>query len=141
MPQRSGHGFPRPAVLRDPCLLYSRSPPRIGRKACHGNSEQSPRPRWRHAGWFTAKKDFVGTAPGPARLWFTVGKGIVTEVFYPRIDIPQVRDMGLIIADGKGFWWELKALPETTLHFTFYWRDTGQWQGEDFSITLQGENT
>jgi glucoamylase len=31
--------------------------------------------------------------------------------------------------------------PGTTLHFTFYWRDTGQWQGEDFSITLQGESS
>ena len=34
-----------------------------------------------------------------------------------------------------------KMAPGTTLQFTFYWRDTGQWQGEDFSITLQGENS
>ncbi len=78
-------------------------------------ASKAPSPAWRHPVWSTAKKDLVGTAPGPARLWFTVGKGIVTEVFYPRIDIPQVRDMGLIIADGKGFWQELKALPEPQL--------------------------
>ena len=78
-------------------------------------ASKAPSPTWRHPVWSTAKKDLVGTAPGPARLWFTVGKGIVTEVFYPRIDIPQVRDMGLIIADGKGFWQELKALAEPQL--------------------------
>ena len=78
-------------------------------------ASKAPSPTWRHPVWSTAKKALVGTAPGPARLWFTVGKGIVTEVFYPRIDIPQVRDMGLIIADGKGFWQELKALPEPQL--------------------------
>lgn len=78
-------------------------------------ASKAPSPSWRHPVWSTAKKDLVGTAPGPARLWFTVGKGIVTEVYYPRIDIPQVRDMGLIIADDKGFWQELKALPEPQL--------------------------
>ena len=76
---------------------------------------KAPGPPWRHPVWSTAKKDLVGTALGPPRLWFTIGKGIVTEVFYPRIDIPQVRDMGLIIADGQGFWQELKALPQPQL--------------------------
>ncbi len=74
-------------------------------------ASKAPSPAWRHPVWSTAKKDLVGTALGPARLCFTVGKGIVTEVFYPRIDIPQVRDMGLIIADGKGFWQAVLPAP------------------------------
>jgi len=78
-------------------------------------ASKAPAPTWRYPVWSTAKKDLVGSALGPARLWFTVGKGIVTEVFYPRIDIPQIRDMGLIIADDKGFWQELKTLPNPTL--------------------------
>ncbi len=57
----------------------------------------------------------MGVAPGKSRVWFTVGSGILTEVFYPRIDIPQIRDLGFIIADGKGFWVELKGLPEPRL--------------------------
>lgn len=65
--------------------------------------------------WSTAQKSCVGTALNSANLWFTTGRGIVTEVFYPRIDIPQVRDLGFIIADGQGFWVELKALPEPPL--------------------------
>ncbi len=65
--------------------------------------------------WSTARKDCVGTALGPNRLWFTVGDGIVTEVYYPRIDIPQIRDMGFLIADDEGFWCELKANPDPIL--------------------------
>jgi glucoamylase len=52
----------------------------------------------------------VGTSLGSSRLWFTVAEGIVTEVYYPRIDIPQIKDLGFIIADDKGFWVELRAL-------------------------------
>lgn len=75
-------------------------------------SDKAPAPSWRHPVWSTARKDCVGSALGSSRLWFTVGSGIVTEVFYPRIDIPQIRDLGFIIADGNGFWQELKALPD-----------------------------
>jgi hypothetical protein len=32
----------------------------------------------------------------------------VNEVYYPRVDIPQIRDLGFIIADGEGFWAEVK---------------------------------
>lgn len=78
-------------------------------------ASKAPSPTWRYPVWSTAKKDLVGSALGPARLWFTVGKGVVTEVFYPRIDIPQIRDMGLIIANDKGFWQELKTLPDPGL--------------------------
>jgi len=62
--------------------------------------------------WCSSDKDLVGTAIGPARLWYTLGHGILNEVYYPRIDIPQIRDLGFIVADGAGFWVELKRLPE-----------------------------
>ena len=64
-----------------------------------------PFPTWAHAG-----KDMVGTSLGSSRLWFTVAEGILTEVYYPRIDIPQIRDLGFIVADGKGFWAEVKRV-------------------------------
>ena len=52
----------------------------------------------------------VGCAFGAPRLWFTTGFGILNEVYYPRADIPQIRDLGFIVADGKGFWVEVKRL-------------------------------
>ena len=60
--------------------------------------------------WAPAAKDMVGTGLGSSRLWFTVAEGIVTEVYYPRIDIPQIKDLGFIIADDNGFWVELRRL-------------------------------
>ena len=57
----------------------------------------------------------VGCALGRSRLWFTVGGGIVNEVYYPRIDIPQIRDLGFIVADGRGFWVEVKRLWQHTV--------------------------
>lgn len=60
--------------------------------------------------WTSSAKDLVGASLGPARLWFTVGFGIVNEVYYPRIDLPQIRDLGFIVADGAGFWCEVKRL-------------------------------
>ena len=60
--------------------------------------------------WTSSAKDIVGCALGPSRIWFTMGFGIVNEVYYPRVDLPQIRDLGFIVADGEGFWAELKRL-------------------------------
>jgi len=60
--------------------------------------------------WTSSAKDLVGCALGPARLWFTTGRGILNEVYYPRADIPQIRDLGFIVADDNGFWVEVKRL-------------------------------
>ncbi len=60
--------------------------------------------------WCRSDKDLVGTAIGPSRLWYSVGGGILNEVYSPRIDIPQIRDLGFIVADDRGFWVEVKRL-------------------------------
>ncbi len=65
--------------------------------------------------WTDSRKQLVGCSLGASRLWFTVAGGIVTEVYHPRIDIPQVRDLGFIVADGRGFWVEVKRLPAPDL--------------------------
>jgi len=69
---------------------------------------KAPQPAYSHPTWSRAAKDMVGTSLGSSRLWFTVAEGIVTEVYYPRIDIPQIKDLGFIIADDHGFWVELR---------------------------------
>lgn len=60
--------------------------------------------------WTSSAKDMVGCAFGAPRLWFTTGYGILNEVYYPRVDLPQIRDLGFIVADGEGFWVEVKRL-------------------------------
>ena len=68
-------------------------------------------PQQRNATWASARKDMVGSALQEARLWYSVAQGCVSEVYFPRIDIPQLKDLGIIVADGQGFWQELRRLP------------------------------
>ena len=58
--------------------------------------------------WSSSEKDAVGTSHFSSRVWFTVGHGILNEVYWPRVDRPQVRDLGFIVADDAGFWSEVK---------------------------------
>jgi glucoamylase len=61
-------------------------------------------PKWTHA-----NKEGVGTAlSASSHLWFTIWSGIVTEVFYPTVDRPQLRDLQYLITDGKTFFHEEK---------------------------------
>jgi glucoamylase len=65
--------------------------------------------------WTSSAKDMVGCTLGSSRVWFTLGFGIVNEVYYPRVDTPQMRDLGFIVADGSGFWVEVKRLGNYTV--------------------------
>ncbi len=54
--------------------------------------------------WTSSAKSGVGTAAsGQSRVWFTVSHGIVNEVYYPRIDLANTRDLGFLVSDGAGF--------------------------------------
>jgi glucoamylase len=56
------------------------------------------------AAWTTGNKLAVGTsAEKTSKVWFTVADGITTEVFYPRLDIPNMQDMQYIVTDGSTF--------------------------------------
>src|SRR5664280_2281350 len=45
-----------------------------------------------------APKDAVTTSLGAARVWATLGQGIVSEVYWPSTGEPQIRDLGFIVA-------------------------------------------
>jgi glucoamylase len=61
-------------------------------------------PRWTHGG-----KDGVGTAYAASSLiWFTLWNGIITEVYHPTVDRPQLRDLQYLITDGNSFFHEEK---------------------------------
>jgi len=62
------------------------------------------RPRWTHGG-----KEGVGTAyAASSQIWFTLWNGIITEVYYPTVDRPQLRDLQYLITDGKSFFHDEK---------------------------------
>ena len=68
-------------------------------------------PRWTHGA-----KDGVGTAyAASSRVWFTFWNGIVTEVYYPTVDRPQIRDLQYLITDGKSFFHDEKRNLESKL--------------------------
>ncbi len=54
--------------------------------------------------WTGGAKDAIGTAYSvSSRLWYTIAQGINTEVYYPTIDTPQIRDLQYMISDGETF--------------------------------------
>jgi glucoamylase len=59
--------------------------------------------------WTTSSKDGIGTAYSTAsRVWFTLAQGIITEVYYPTIDRPQIRDAQFLVSDGESLFHEEK---------------------------------
>ncbi len=57
--------------------------------------------------WTCGDKDGAGTAySADSHIWFTLRDGAVTEVYYPTIDRPQIRDLQLLITDGATFFHE-----------------------------------
>lgn len=59
--------------------------------------------------WTSSAKTGVGTALDQrSPVWFTLSHGILNEVYYPRLDRPCTRDMGLLVADGEDFFSEEK---------------------------------
>jgi glucoamylase len=58
--------------------------------------------------WSSSDKDAVGTSHYSSRVWFTIGHGILNEVYWPHVDQPRIRDLGFIVADDAGFWSEVK---------------------------------
>lgn len=54
--------------------------------------------------WQTARKVGVGTAQSErSRVWFTLAQGILTEAYYPRVDIANIRDLQFLVSDGRTF--------------------------------------
>ena len=61
--------------------------------------------------WTRSDKHGVGTAySAVSRVWFTVSKGILNEIYYPTIDRPQVRDLQYLVSDGETFFHDERHL-------------------------------
>jgi len=54
--------------------------------------------------WTRGHKTAVGTAySSSSRVWYTLDHGTITEVYYPTIDSPQIRDLQFLVTDGESF--------------------------------------
>jgi glucoamylase len=82
--------------------------------------------------WTRGAKDAVGTALSTSSyIWFTLAQGILTEVYYPTIDRPQLRDLQYLVTDGRTFFHEerrnlistVEPLAASSLGFRIVTRD------------------
>ncbi len=57
--------------------------------------------------WTSSAKTGVGTSVSrDSRVWFTLGHGILNEIYYPRVDNACIRDLGFIVTDGQTYFSE-----------------------------------
>lgn len=55
------------------------------------------------AHWPSAAKNGFGTSNTVAsKVWFTLNNGVMTEAFYPRLDVPNSQTLQLIVCDKRG---------------------------------------
>jgi glucoamylase len=70
------------------------------------------------ARWTSSAKTGVGTSLSKeSRVWFTLSHGIFDEIYFPQIDQACIRDMGLIVTDGKDFFSEEKRDTDSEIHW------------------------
>ena len=81
-----------------------------GTLACSGllaqaasQAEEAPGAPGTDAHWLSAAKQGFGTANSTtSKIWFTLADGMLTEVFYPTLDMPNVQSLELIIVTPEG---------------------------------------
>ena len=67
------------------------------------------------AHWPSAAKNGFGTANTLAsKVWFTLNNGVMTEVYYPSLDVPNVQTLQLFVVSDDGKRVETEA--EDTIH-------------------------
>ncbi|HEX6361241.1 glycoside hydrolase family 15 protein [Actinophytocola sp.] len=85
-----------------------------------------------------ADKQGFGTARGgpESPVWFTVGGGRMTEVFYPDLSTPATRELVLVVTDGRSFTEQVRGRTEQVgdLSFRQTAKGTG-WSAETTYVT------
>jgi glucoamylase len=68
------------------------------------SSSSAPGAPGEQAVWTEADKDGFGTSKTiNSKVWYTLDDGELTEVYYPDIGTPSVRDLQFVVSDGKTF--------------------------------------
>ena len=89
--------------------------------------------------WTPGSKEAVGTSTSmESHVWFTLQNGILTEVYYPRLDTADVHSLEFAVSDGKRVWIESKDMAhslERTDENALAYRQTSSDPGGGFKIT------
>src|SRR3712207_6358198 len=89
------------AVLLAMVLVGTTAGPNPGGAAPSGSAPGAPGEK---AIWTEADKDGFGTSTTQgSKVWYTIDDGELTEVYYPDLGTPSVRDLQFIVSDGKTF--------------------------------------
>src|SRR4051812_33689353 len=85
------------ALLSGAALLVGLDAPQALASAAPGGPGQTPT-------WAPADKDGYGTAKNTAsKVWYTLRNGTLSEVYYPDLGTPSVRDLQFVVSDGRSF--------------------------------------
>ncbi|HEY6807706.1 MAG TPA: glycoside hydrolase family 15 protein [Gemmatimonadales bacterium] len=89
--------------------------------------------------WTPAGKDGLGTSITPAsKVWFTLEGGILTEVYYPRVDMADVHGLEFAVSDGRRVWIESRDFHhaiERVDTAALVWRQTSTDPAHGITIT------
>jgi len=89
--------------------------------------------------WTPGSKEAVGTATNvESKIWFTLQGGILTEVYYPRLDNADVRTLEFAVSDGKKVWVEFQDMVHSIERIdaqALLYRQTSQDPDGKFKIT------
>jgi glucoamylase len=94
------------------------------------------------ADWLPANKSGFGTShTALCNVWFTLEGGRLSEVYYPRLDTPSVRNLDFMITDGHSF--AVRAQDASTSTTRLVGPDRGRRtnKGKPDSLTYQIINT
>src|SRR5215204_6209051 len=88
--------------------------------------------------WTSSAKDIVSTTIGPSRVWITTGHGILNEVYWPSTGVPQIRDLGFIVATPFS-WHEIKRINRyrVDLPQPYIFSPTITHEGPGYGLVLQ----
>ena len=88
--------------------------------------------------WTSSAKDIVTTGLGTSRVWVTLGYGILNEVYWPATGLPQIRDLGFIVAGPSG-WFEVKRVNRYQISMPDDWVPLPQvtHQGDCYRLVIE----
>src|SRR3989440_6295757 len=95
-----------PIILSAICMLALLLGPGLPLQASSGSSTGGVAPGGpgEPAIWTPANKEGFGTArSNVSKVWYTLQDGQLTEVYYPDLGTPGVRDLEFIVSDGHSF--------------------------------------
>ncbi|MGY1725333.1 glucan 1,4-alpha-glucosidase [Geodermatophilus sp. SYSU D01062] len=76
----------------------------LGAAPAHAAPDVAPGAPGGGSTWTSGAKVGVGTAvTEQSKVWYTLVDGLMSEVYYPRVDVANVQDLQLVVTDGSTF--------------------------------------